>query len=287
MKNTVFVAIQYIVPHHLISRTVGTIAASKITWIKNPLITWFIKKYQVNMEEAKVNDVESFSCFNDFFTRELLEDARELNTEKNSLMCPVDGAISQLGAIEEGRIFQAKGQSFTATELLGGHEPLAEPFKNGQFTTIYLSPKDYHRIHMPCDGELTDMIFVPGRLFSVNPATAERVPRLFARNERLVCLFNTEHGRMAMVLVGAMIVASIETVWAGEVAPMKRKVVHSAYTNSNKENITLKIAEEMGRFKLGSTVVLLTENKDLVWSEALSASLSVRLGQTLGVFSDA
>ena len=282
MNDSLFVALQHMVPQHLISRLVGLVAASELKSIKDPLINWFVKRYQVNLAEAKNQDVSQFKSFNDFFTRELMDGARELALGDNNWMCPVDGAVSQRGAINNGRIFQAKGHDFSALELLGGKEEFAQPFMNGQFTTIYLSPKDYHRIHMPCAGKLTDMVYVPGKLFSVNPVTTEQVPRLFARNERVVCLFDTDQGKMAMVLVGAMIVASIETTWAGQVAPRTRKASFHNYQGN--QGIQLDQGAEMGRFKLGSTVVLLSERGDLKWDDQIDEGVPVRLGQPLATF---
>ena len=205
-KNALFVLSQYIIPQHTLSRLVGWFASTKIEFIKSTFIKKFAAKYDVNMDEAKIEDLDQFANFNDFFTRELKDGARPIADAK--LVSPADGAVSQLGKIELGRCFQAKGRDFSVVELLGGDNERAAPYMNGEFATIYLSPKDYHRVHMPCAGTLTETVYVPGDLFSVNPATAEGVDGLFARNERLVCMFDTEYGPMAMVLV-----AGIETVW--------------------------------------------------------------------------
>ncbi|KZY47695.1 phosphatidylserine decarboxylase, partial [Oleiphilus sp. HI0050] len=223
----------YIAPQHLISRAAGKVAECEIPAFKNKLIAWFIDKYGVNMSEALLDSPENFKHFNDFFTRELKPGAREIDTQEDAIISPVDGAISQLGQVDKGQVFQAKGQSFSVVELLGGDIERAEPFMGGDFSTIYLSPKDYHRIHMPCTGTLREMVYIPGKLFSVNPVTAENVPRLFARNERVAAIFDTEFGPMAMVLVGAMIVASIETVWSGLVAPVKRDVNSTLYGDAS------------------------------------------------------
>lgn len=278
--NNLFVYSQYLAPQHLISRGAGKIAECEHPKFKNALISWFIEKYGVNMSEAERQSPEDFKHFNDFFTRSLKADARSIDTDKQSIISPVDGAISQLGGIKQGQIFQAKGQSFSLVELLGGDVDRAQPFMGGDFATIYLSPKDYHRIHMPITGTLKEMIYIPGKLFSVNPATAENVPRLFARNERVAAIFDTELGPMAMVLVGAMIVASIETVWSGLVAPLKRDVKSIRYDDH--EQITLEKGAEMGRFKLGSTVVLAFPENTSQFVESLKAGPAVRMGETFG-----
>lgn len=242
-----FVLSQYVIPQHGLSRLVGWFASTKIPAIKNLFISKFAKKYQVNMSEAKQEDLTAYASFNDFFTRQLKDGARPIS--ETALVSPADGAVSQLGKIELGRVFQAKGRDFSVTELLGGDSKRAEPFLNGDFATIYLSPKDYHRVHMPCAGTLTETVYVPGDLFSVNPTTAQGVDGLFARNERLVCMFDTEYGPMALVLVGAMIVAGIETVWSGQVCPLPKQAQVQDYTQGS---IKLEKGAEMGRFKLGT-----------------------------------
>ena len=260
MLDFLKVALQYILPKHLISRLVGLLAAAEAGSVTTKLIEMFIKQFNVDMSEAAEPDHTSYKTFNQFFTRELKPGIRPLCEGEDNVAQPVDGTISQLGDIKQGRIFQAKGHDFGLTELLGGNSQLASPFMGGKFATVYLSPKDYHRIHMPMDGKLTDMLHVPGDLFSVNPLTAENVPGLFARNERVVSFFDSPKGKFALVLVGATIVASIETVWAGTVAPMRpRQVQHWHYSEHAEEAITLKKGEEMGRFKLGSTIVLVFE----------------------------
>ena len=278
--DDLFVFSQYLAPQHLISRGAGKVAECEIPRFKNALIEWFIKRYGVNMSEAERQNPEDFKHFNDFFTRALKADARSIDDAKDAIVSPVDGVISQLGAIKQGQIFQAKGQSFSLVELLGGDIDRAQPFMGGDFATIYLSPKDYHRIHMPITGTLKEMVYIPGKLFSVNPVTAENVPRLFARNERVAAIFDTELGPMAMVLVGAMIVASIETVWSGLVAPLKRDVKTLRY--DEKQHITLEKGAEMGRFKLGSTVVLAFPENTCEFLESLQANSEVRMGSTFG-----
>lgn len=279
MGDRLFVLMQYLLPQHLISRLVGVLAHSSIPAIKDPFIRTFIKHFKVNMDEAERQHASEFNSFNDFFTRSLKADARLIDHHPKHLACPVDGAISQLGKIEGDHLFQAKGHEFSLTSLLGGNSELASTFIDGDFATIYLAPKDYHRIHMPCDGTLTHMVHVPGQLFSVNQATAAKVPGLFARNERVVAIFDTEFGPMAMVLVGAMIVASIETVWAGLVCPKGKAVSQFNYTNQ--DPILLKKGEEMGRFKLGSTVVMCLPKGASQWPKELSAGTTTRLGQML------
>ncbi|MBD56917.1 phosphatidylserine decarboxylase [Pseudoalteromonas sp. MEBiC 03607] len=244
-------------PKHFISRMVGKLAAAKAGGLTTALIKLFIKQYKIDMSEAKYPDPAHYKTFNEFFTRPLKEGIRPLAEESDIIAHPVDGAISQLGDVVDGQIIQAKGHDYSLQALLGGKEEDTAPFLGGKFATIYLAPKDYHRIHMPVDGTLSKMIYVPGDLFSVNPLTAQNVPNLFARNERVVAIFETEIGPLAMVLVGATIVASIETIWAGTVTPPAGKDVFSwNYPTKGDNAITLKKGEEMGRFKLGSTVIL-------------------------------
>lgn len=279
MPDRLFILFQYLLPHHLLSRLAGCLANCTWPWVKNPFITWFVKRYQVDMSQALEENPTAYRSFNDFFTRALKPDARPLDQTPGSILCPADGAISQLGKIEHGRIFQAKGHSFSVQELLGGNPELAAPFQGGEFATVYLSPRDYHRVHMPLGGTLKEMIYVPGKLFSVNQTTAENVPELFARNERVVCLFDTEAGPMAVVLVGAMIVASVETVWAGLVAPPSRVLRSTAYGQAAP---SLEKGDEMGRFKLGSTAIVLFGPDAMRWSESLKAGDSVEMGQLMG-----
>jgi phosphatidylserine decarboxylase len=251
------IAMQYAMPKHFISRMVGKLAAAKAGGLTTALIKLFIKQYKIDMSEAKYPDPAHYKTFNEFFTRPLKEGIRPLAEESDIIAHPVDGAISQLGDVVDGQIIQAKGHDYSLQALLGGKEEDTAPFLGGKFATIYLAPKDYHRIHMPVDGTLSKMIYVPGDLFSVNPLTAQNVPNLFARNERVVAIFETEIGPLAMVLVGATIVASIETIWAGTVTPPAGKDVFSwNYPTKGDNAITLKKGEEMGRFKLGSTVIL-------------------------------
>jgi len=279
MNDKLFAALQYAIPQHALSRTAGWLANTTIPWIKDPFTSWFVKRYDVNMSEALEENPLAYKSFNDFFTRALKEGAREICPEPKAIACPADGAISQLGDIEYGRIFQAKGQDYSLEELLGGNSERAHDFVGGKFATVYLSPKDYHRVHMPLAGKLRSMIHVPGDLFSVNEATANEVPRLFSRNERVVTIYDTDAGPMAVVLVGAMIVASIETVWAGQVAPVPRSIREWHYPL---DAIELAKGDEIGRFKLGSTAIVLFGPDVMNWEDALSAGSPTLMGEEMG-----
>lgn len=251
------ITLQYLLPKHLISRIVGKLAAAKLGFVSHALISLFIKAYKINMQEARFEKAADYASFNEFFTRPLKDGIRPLATASDIIAQPVDGKISQLGDIVAGQLVQAKNHDYSLQSLLGGKADTAEPFLGGKFATIYLAPKDYHRIHMPVTGTLREMIYVPGELFSVNPLTAENVPDLFARNERVVTIFDTEFGPMALVLVGATIVASIETVWAGTITPPAgSSVFRWQYPATGLNSVTLAKGAEMGRFKLGSTVIL-------------------------------
>lgn len=278
MINWLKIRTQYILPKHLLSRLVGKLAAAEAGAVTQFCIKSFIKAFNINMQEAKYENASDFKTFNDFFTRELKEGIRPIVEGDEKLCHAVDGTVSQYGDIIGDKIFQAKGHDYSLTTLLGGKPELAECFKGGKFATVYLAPSDYHRIHMPVDGTLTDSLHVPGDLFSVNPLTAENVPGLFARNERVVTIFDTPVGKVALVLVGATIVASIETVWGIDNLPnMGKYVQHWKHSN---DNITLKKGEEMGRFKLGSTIVLCFEPNKVEF-EDLSAGSVTRLGEVM------
>lgn len=256
IRDKIKIALQYAMPKHAISRVVGKLAAAKMGWLTTKLISLFINAYNINMNEAKLKKASDFDTFNNFFTRELEENARTIDDDEHSICYPVDGAISQQGDIVDGQLIQAKGFNYSLTSLLGGNAETAAPFQGGKFSCIYLAPKDYHRIHMPMAATLREMIYVPGELFSVNPLTAQNVPDLFARNERVVTIFDTEFGGLAMVLVGATIVASIETSWAGTITPPAGKdIFRWHYPSEGADMITFSKGDEMGRFKLGSTVV--------------------------------
>ena len=282
MKRRLFILSQYLLPHHLLSRLIGHAAECRAGWFKNRLISWFIKQYRVDLSEAQVEDPSAFEHFNAFFTRALKDTARPLDQTPGAILSPADGAVSQLGSIEHGRVFQAKGHGFSVVELLGGDSERASPFMGGDFATIYLSPKDYHRVHMPLAGTLREMVYIPGRIFSVNQTTAENVPELFARNERVACIFDTERGPMAVVLVGAMIVASIETVWAGLVTPPKRELKTFRYDEAARAPIHVEKGAELGRFKLGSTAVVLFGPDQVKWAEEMTAGTAVQMGQGMG-----
>ncbi|MFZ2450558.1 MAG: archaetidylserine decarboxylase [Methylovulum miyakonense] len=280
LKEALCVLPQYALPQHSLSILMSKLTHCENPAVKNLFIKQIIKHYGVNMDESLQQDIQQFKSFNDFFTRELKPGVRPLTTERNAIACPADGAVSQAGAITDGTIFQAKGKSFTAQELLGGCAERAAPFQNGMFTTIYLSPKDYHRLHMPLTGTLKEMVHVPGRLFSVNTITTNNVPGLFARNERVCCLFDTEIGPMALVLVGAIFVSSIETVWHGVVTPPTiEKVRNWDYTDNAP---TLNIGEEMGRFNMGSTIIMLFGKDKMQWDSGFSADKEVKLGEKIG-----
>ncbi|AYA03349.1 phosphatidylserine decarboxylase [Acinetobacter sp. WCHAc010034] len=274
LKQQIFIRAQRAVPQHKLSRVIGKVAASENPLVKNAVIAAFKAQYGIDMSIAEQGNALKFKSFNEFFTRSLKDGARAIDADAGSIVSPADGAISQLGKIEAGDIFQAKGQSFSVEKLIADPQ-LAEPFKNGEFATVYLSPKDYHRVHMPFAGTLTETLYVPGELFSVNQTTAENIPGLFARNERMVCLFDTELGRMAVVLVGAMIVAGIETVATGKVKPTGRLEL-------NQHNLFLEKGAELGRFYLGSTAVILFEENKIQWDAAFKANSAVIMGEALG-----
>jgi|TARA_A200000159_G_scaffold16510_2_gene13674 phosphatidylserine decarboxylase len=260
---------------------VGKLAEAEMGSVTTSLIKLFIKQYNVDMSEALHEDPSHYRSFNAFFTRPLKPEARTIDDNDDVLIHAVDGTVSQFGDIESDSIFQAKGHDFSLTTLLGGKPDIAAPYKNGKFATIYLAPRDYHRIHMPVEGTLTDMIYVPGELFSVNPLTAENIPGLFARNERVVAIFDTPVGKMAMVLVGATIVASIETVWAGTVTPPAgQNVQHWTYEQDSEAAVKLEKGAELGRFKLGSTIVVCFE-KDTIDFEDLVPGMVTRLGEPM------
>jgi len=274
LKKQIFIQAQKIVPQQQISRVVGKVAASENPIIKNFVIQAFKAQYGIDLSIAEQTDALKYKSFNEFFTRALKTGVREVDPDSSSIVSPADGAISQLGKIENGDVFQAKGQSFSVDQLIGDPK-LAIPFQNGQFATVYLSPRDYHRVHVPFAGTLTETLYIPGELFSVNQTTAENVPGLFARNERMVCLFDTELGRMAVVLVGAMIVAGIETVATGKVKPTGRLEL-------NHHDLKLAKGDELGRFYLGSTAIVLFEQDKMNWDAQFKANSVVVMGKALG-----
>ena len=277
MSDTLAVLPQYLIPKQALTALAGKFASAKAGHTTTAVIRWFVKRYQVNMAEAANPDIASYATFNEFFTRPLKPGARPLAPA--DWVCPVDGAVSQFGAIEQDQIFQAKGHSYSTTALVGGDATLAAQFQDGHFATIYLSPRDYHRIHMPCDGVLRRMIYVPGDLFSVNPTTARGVPGLFARNERVVCVFDTAHGPLVLALVGATIVGSMATVWHGLVNPPRPgRLWEKTYEGGA---VTLRQGEEMGRFLLGSTVVLLFPKSAMSFNHQWQSATPVRLGEVM------
>ncbi len=281
MSDRLAVLPQYVLPKQALTAFAGRVANAQRGAKTTRLIAWFVRRYGVDMSEAADSDIAHYASFNDFFTRALKPGVRPLADA--DFVCPVDGAISQFGAIEEGQIFQAKGHQYSTAALVGGDAALAAPFENGHFATLYLSPKDYHRIHMPCDGRLVRMIHVPGALFSVNPATVRGVPGLFARNERVVCDFEGAHGPFALVLVGATIVGSMATVWHGVVNPPR--VAQTREWRYDDQSVRLKQGDEMGRFLLGSTVVVLMPHpgsrRGLKFNPAWAPGGAIRLGEAM------
>lgn len=273
------ILLQYIAPKQIITIIAGKLANLACPRLTPKVIAWFVKRYQVNMQEAANPEINSYKTFNDFFTRQLNANARPI--AKADFICPVDGVISQFGAISKNQIFQAKGHTYSTLALVAGNVPLASHFEHGHFACLYLSPKDYHRIHMPCSGQLISMTYVPGDLFSVNPTTAENVPNLFARNERVVCEFASEqYGTFVIVLVGATIVGSMATTWHGIVNPPRNKAIQKwQYAN---QEIFLAQGDEIGRFLLGSTVVVLFEKQSLTFNASWQPSHQIRLGEIMG-----
>ncbi|MGA1798846.1 archaetidylserine decarboxylase [Sphingomonas sp. 4RDLI-65] len=279
MSDRFTVLLQYALPKRRLTLLAGRIARAQGGAITTRLIRWFVARYGVDMSEAANPDVASYASFNDFFTRALRDGVRPLATA--DFVCPVDGAISQLGAIDDHQIVQAKGHRFTTTDLIGGDAVLAAKFRHGSFANLYLSPRDYHRLHMPCTGRLIRMIHIPGSLFSVNPVTARGVPNLFARNERVVCEFDSaEHGAFVMVLVGATIVGSMATAWHGVVNAM-RTGTPTEWRYADRD-IVLEQGEEMGRFLLGSTIVMLFRPGTIVFDQSWTPERPVRLGERMG-----
>lgn len=275
--NTLFVWFQYLLPQHALSRLILRATRVRSPRFKNWLIRGFLKLYAIDMSEAAQTDPYAFGSFNEFFTRELKSGIRPIAAGAREIACPVDGAVSEAGRIDGDRLLQAKGRDYTLNELLAS-QPWAKDFNGGTFATIYLAPFNYHRIHMPLRGELRETVYVPGRLFSVNAATAAQVPRLFARNERVITLFDTEFGKVALVLVGALNVGSMATVWAGDITPAARRVV----TTLPHRAVSLDKGAELGRFNMGSTVILLFQAGRAHWNAGTRAGAAVKLGQALG-----
>jgi len=280
LKKIFAVLPQYLLPQHLLSKWLSKLTHCENRLWKNLFIQAIVRVYGVNMQEAKQPDPTAYASFNHFFTRELKPGIRPLASAADAVASPADGVISQAGVIDEGRIFQAKGHSFTVLELLGGDVERAKPFVNGAFATLYLSPKDYHRLHMPLSGQLQEMVHIPGKLFSVNTVTVNNVPNLFARNERVACIFDTEVGPMALILVGAIFVSSIETVWHGVVTPPT--IAETRLWRYQTGETTLDKGAEMGRFNMGSTIIVLFGQDKVRWNAELIAGKAVKLGELLG-----
>jgi len=269
----------YLLPHHLISRAVFWLTRQEST-LTTPVIKRFAKIFNVEMDDAVEPELAQYATFNAFFTRALKPEARPITGGAGEIACPADGRISALGDIQDGQIYQAKNRDYSLLSLLGGDQQAARRLNNGRFATIYLSPRDYHRLHMPISGQLISQVHVPGRLFSVGPHTVRTLDNLFARNERVIAQFETDKGLMALVLVGAINVAAIETVWHGLITPPKGKQV-SRVDYSGNESITLARGDEMGRFNMGSTIIVLLENQ-AKWRVDMNTGDAVRMGQYLG-----
>ena len=272
-----FVALQRLLPKHALSRLIARAAESKIPWLKNWLIERAIAAFNINIHEAASSDLDDYENFNSFFTRALKDGARPIDRHGDALISPADGAVSQAGPITQQRIIQAKGSDYSASRLLGDSEE-AKLYKNGAFTTIYLSPKDYHRVHMPIAGTLVSTRYIPGDLFSVNDKTAQALPGLFARNERLVCQFDSELGQFALVFVGAMLVAGIETVWGGFETPGRGAVRNADFSG---RDLYYDKGEEIGRFKFGSTVILLFQKDKIDWQDSFVPQAAVQMGEKI------
>lgn len=276
-KAELFVALQRLLPKHALSRLIAKVAESKTVWLKNLLITRAIEAFDINVDEAASGDLNDYENFNQFFTRALKKGARPIDSDSQALVSPADGVVSQAGTITRQRIIQAKGSDYSAGRLLGNSEQAAL-YENGAFTTIYLSPKDYHRVHMPIAGTLLRSRYIPGDLFSVNDDTAQALPGLFARNERLVCEFESELGQFALVFVGAMLVAGIETVWGGFEMPGRGAVRDTDFSG---RDLHFEKGSEIGRFKFGSTVILLFQKDKIDWEESFIAKSAVRMGEKI------
>jgi phosphatidylserine decarboxylase len=277
MKGRLFVWMQYLLPQHALSRLILRATRVRMPWFKNLLVRGFLRLYAIDMTDAVQTDPFSYGSFNEFFTRALKPGARAIAANPDAIACPVDGTVSEAGKIEGEMLIQAKGRRYSLQELLAA-QPWARDFEGGSFATIYLAPFNYHRVHMPVRGVLEDTVYVPGRLFSVNAATAAYVPRLFARNERVLTLFDTAYGHAALVLVGALNVGSMATVWAGDITPAARRVI----TRLPAQRLPLDKGEEMGRFNMGSTVILLFQRDRARWHPRLRAGATVKLGESLG-----
>lgn len=283
LPDRLFAILQMLLPTHLLSRGMHRLARIRVRWFKQTVIGIFMRLYGIDLSEAQIQNPKRFDSFNEFFTRALNAGARPMPDDINALVSPVDGTLGQFGNITTGKLVQAKGQKFDVTELLGGREDLAAAFMGGQFATLYLAPYNYHRIHMPLAGILRETSYLPGRLFGVNPMSVRAIPRLFTRNERVSALFDTPAGPVALVLVGAFFVGSIATTWAGEITPpRKRKSRHESFPAAGHSCLSFKRGDEMGRFNLGSTVIMLSGPGAISWSNHLATGQALRLGEGLG-----
>ena len=282
MVNKFSVSIQYLVPQRLLSKFVGTIAKCHIEWLKTLLIKLFIKKYDVDLTMAKKTTIEQYKSFNDFFIRELVEGARPVDKNNCHVISPVDALVSQIGQLDRSTLIQAKGMNYDLNSLLAGDTELVYQFTSGSYVTLYLSPKDYHRVHMPMTGLLKKTIFVPGKLFSVNPTTAASIPNLFSKNERLIAVFESDQGdSFAVIMVGAMLVSGINSVWAGKY--LSQSVQQKGFSE---KRVRLLKGEELGYFNFGSTVIMLFQPNKLCWTEKIKSDSAVLMGQGIGELID-
>ncbi len=275
MLKKIFVYLQYLYPQHLLSALVGRLADSPHLWLKNFLIQQFIRHYQIDLTDARLKNPDDYPTFNDFFIRQLDSDRRPIAADDHAIVSPVDGSVSQIGNIRKNQLVQAKQSYFDLEHLLGGDTHLAEKFYDGAFATLYLAPANYHRVHMPLTGKLIQSIYIPGRLFSVNTMTSTLIPNLYSRNERLVCVFDTDAGQIVIVMVGALIVGSIQTVWM-------QTPIRANHILTHNHAITLEKGAELGFFKMGSTVILLAEKDRIHWSKAIAAQAQVQFGEKIG-----
>lgn len=281
LGNRLFVLVQYLVPQHLLSQLTGYVARNRVHWFKTLLINAFIARYGVDMQAARGETAEDYENFNAFFTRRLKAHLRPIAARPQDIASPADGTLGQFGTLESDTLVQAKGHKYSLQELLGGDTERTFPFINGEYATIYLSPRDYHRVHMPLSGTLREMVYIPGKLFSVNSVTTGAVPRLFARNERVVCRFDTAQGPLAIVLVGAMIVSSIHTVWHGLVSPHADLIQTFTYQETDNTAIRLNKGDELGHFMLGSTVIMLFGENQMQWDKAILSGKSINFGEAI------